>query len=516
MQGSHMKRILSRSLIAFLWFLTLIAVAQAQWQETDVSPDKEIVAEQYLLVGTPTRGCGESQVAVNPVNRNQIAVAAMCILNTNKGKWEQTEEEFTHTPRATITLFAFTRDRGLTWTVKEDPMRDFYRRYRCLDPFAAFTKDGTMILGCESHFPFYGTVPEDEINKSVYNTRQHIGGQAMIYSTDGGHTFSSPIQIISSFMPKEVLGPFVSFAPIGSQGDAPKIRVDLSSGKLYVDGNSAAAEPPHRQTVVRMSDDGGVSWRMVYAFDSPEWPQAGGGGYDVANGMMGIAYTASAAPASLNEKCPCRVFGVSTDDGKTFERHLIPAPVAAPAQPGGGGPGAGAMTVVAHPAKKGMFTVLIASSSGVDSYITEDVGKTWTKAATIPGVPNTNVMNFTAAYGPKGVLAAIWRAVTPLNPPRPVGPGGRDWHEVWKFSDMPEHFEIWSAISHDGGKTFSAPFKVSTAPSPGVTRRRGMHNLGRDYVSVAVDDDFVHMTWFDDRAGFRATWYGRVPIADYK
>ena len=81
---------------------------------------------------------------------------------------------------------------------------------------------------------------------------------------------------------------------------------------------------------------------------------------------------------------------------------------------------------------------------------------------------------------------------------------------------MPEHFEIWSAISHDGGKTFSAPFKVSTAPSPGVTRRRGMHNLGRDYVSVAVDDDFVHMTWFDDRAGFRATWYGRVPIADYK
>jgi hypothetical protein len=42
-----------------------------------------------------------------------------------------------------------------------------------------------------------------------------------------------------------------------------------------------------------------------------------------------------------------------------------------------------------------------------------------------------------------------------------------------------------------------------------------MHNLGRDYVSVAPDDDFVQMTWFDDRAGFRATWYGRVPPADY-
>jgi hypothetical protein len=35
----------------------------------------------------------------------------------------------------------------------EDSMRDFYRRYRCLDPFTAFTPEGTMILGCEAHFP---------------------------------------------------------------------------------------------------------------------------------------------------------------------------------------------------------------------------------------------------------------------------------------------------------------------------------------------------------------------------
>src|SRR5439155_1676203 len=83
-------------------------------------------------------------------------------------------------------------------------------------------------------------------------------------------------------------------------------------------------------------------------------------------------------------------------------------------------------------------------------------------------------------------------------------------------NDMPEQFEIYSVITRDGGKTFTAPFKVSTAPSPGVTRRRGMRSLGRDFVSVALDDDFVHMTWFDDRAGFRATWYARVPLHDYK
>jgi len=478
--------------------------------ETDARPDTEIVAEQYLLAGTATRGCGESQVAVNPVNPNQIAVAAMCIVNTNRGKWEQTEEEFTHTPRATVTQFVFTRDRGLTWTVMEDPMRDYFRRYRCLDPFAAFTRDGTMILGCEAHFPVFGTAPEEEINKAVYDTRQHLGGSALIWSTDGGYTFSHPVQIISSYMPKEVLGPFVSFAPTGSQGDRPEIRIDLSNGKLYVDGKSAAAEPPHRQTVVRMSDDSGVSWRMVYAFDSPEWPQSGGSGYDVANGMMGIAYVASSVPASLNARCPCRVFGVSTDDGKTFQRYLLPGTT-----PAGAGPGAG-LIVVANPTRKGMFTVLSASSNGVDSYVTEDAGKTFTKAVSVPAVPTTSVANLTAAYSPKGVMALIWRTVYPLSTPGAGRAGARGWHDVWSYSDMPEQFEIYSTVSRDGGKTFSAPFEVSTARSPGVSRRRGMRNLGRDFVSVAVDDDFVHMTWFDDRAGFRATWYGRVPVADYR
>lgn len=43
-----------------------------------------------------------------------------------------------------------------------------------------------------------------------------------------------------------------------------------------------------------------------------------------------------------------------------------------------------------------------------------------------------------------------------------------------------------------------------------------MSNLGSDFISVAADNDFVHMSFLGDRAGFRATWYARVPIADYK
>jgi|SRR5579871_283256 len=483
-------------------------------QEADAKPDKEIVAEQYLLAGTATRGCGESQLAINPLNPAIMAVSTMCQINQDDGKFQHDELQFERTPRATTTEFVITRDRGLTWTVIEDPMRAYFRRYRCLDPFAAFTPDGTMILGCEAHFPTTLS-PQEEVNEAVRHAEQDYGGSSMIWSTDGGHTFSEPVQIISSYMPKELLGPFVSFAPVGSQGDRPQIRVDSSTGKIYVNGNSSAAEPAHYQTIVRTSKDRGRDWGMVYAFDSADWPGSGAA-YDVANGIMGTAYVATAVPASLNVKCPCRVFGASTDDGKTFERHLITGMPDTP----GGGRGGGGMVVIANPAKRGMFSVLSPTPNGIDSYLTEDTGNTWRKVASLPGIASTNIANLTVSANAKGIIAATWRVVYPTGPQRPAA-GGRGLAayqrtEPHVFVDLPDRFEIYSAISRDGGKTFGAPLKVSTAISPGVSRRRSLSNHGNDFISVALDDDFVHMTWFDDRAGFRGTWYGRVPLGDFK
>jgi hypothetical protein len=191
--------------------LLLGGTVQLAAQEADAKPDTEIGAEQYLLLGTATRGCGESQLAVNPLNHNQMAVSALCQLHQQEGKFEHNELEFERTPRATITEFAITRDRGLTWSVIEDPMRAYFHRYRCLDPFAAFAADGTMLLGCEAHFPTTLS-PEEELNE-VKGAAQDYGGSAMIWSTDGGRTFSDPVQIISSYMPKEIYGPLSPLPP---------------------------------------------------------------------------------------------------------------------------------------------------------------------------------------------------------------------------------------------------------------------------------------------------------------
>jgi hypothetical protein len=180
-------------------------------QEADAKPDTEIVAEQYLLLGTATRGCGESQLAINPLNHNQMAVSAMCQLHQQEGKFEHNELEFERTPRATITEFAITRDRGLTWTVMEDPMRAYFHRYRCLDPFAAFAADGTMLLGCEAHFPTTLS-PEEELNE-VKGAAQDYGGSAMIWSTDGGRTFSDPFKSSARICRKKSMGPLSPLRP---------------------------------------------------------------------------------------------------------------------------------------------------------------------------------------------------------------------------------------------------------------------------------------------------------------
>jgi hypothetical protein len=482
----------------FLLVWGIIAlIAQDRDSDTALKPDTEIVAEQYLIVGSASRAGGEAQVAVNPVNPNNIAIASMATLHQMDGNFQHYEAEFKRTPRYVITEFAITRDRGLTWHTMEDPMRKFFGRYRCLDPFAAFTPDGVMILGCEAHAPETLT-PEQQVDATINNFGKVYGGPAIIWSTDGGLTFSDPVEVLGTNIPKELYGPWVSFATRGTTHDAPKITVDASNGRIFISGNSSTADG-RSQITFRASKDRGRNWGWIYAFDSPEWPGSGGT-MSAANGVLAIVYTASKVPAELNATCPCVVFGTSRDDGKTFERHVVPVT-------GGDGQGAGPERgiVAADPSKPGRFAILQSTRSQVFAYYTEDAGKTWSSAKSLGQVPNTTIGNLTGGYNSKGILGVAWRVIYPAPGAQPAAgrggaaagqggatpaagrggaapAGGRGaaageepannllrWHGA---VDDPSTSEIWSAISRDGGRTFSAALKVSTAPSPGVSRRR--------------------------------------------
>ena len=314
--SQSIKKLLAAVMLVFITPTILLA------QEAGVPPDKEIVAEQYLILGNATRGSGESQVAVNPLNPNQIAIAGMSVIHNNEGKFEHNEFNFRRTERAVLTYFATSRDRGLTWTIIEDPMRDYFHRYRCLDPFAEFAADGTLIMGCEAHFPISAD-PLEQADAGLYGTCETWGGVDIVLSTDGGLTFGKPIEVINSWMPKAIMGPYTTMAPSSPPADAPKLKVDRSDGKIYVMGRIEAIEPTRSTQIIRTSKDRGRSWGMVYAYDNAEYPSLSRGGHDAANGVLAISYVASKVPDSLNKKCPCLIFGASKDEGKTFERHIV-------------------------------------------------------------------------------------------------------------------------------------------------------------------------------------------------
>ena len=85
---------------------------------------------------------------------------------------------------------------------------------------------------------------------------------------------------------------------------------------------------------------------------------------------------------------------------------------------------------------------------------------------------------------------------------------------MWKSSYADGSFDVWSAASRDGGRTFKT-IRISHAISPPAIAERGNFMFGDDLSSIEVDGQFVYAVWGDNRSGFQGTWYGRVPLAAY-
>jgi hypothetical protein len=213
-----------------------------------------------------------------------------------------------------------------------------------------------------------------------------------------------------------------------------------------------------------------------------------------------VAYSATKVAANLNEHCPCTVFGTSKDDGKTFEYRVVPplppmspAPEAAGTGRGGrgGGVGGGVM-LAADPTKDGRYAISRSIGRTMMVSLTEDHGKTWAPPVMAAEVPEgANFGHRAMKYSAQGVLALIWKA---------------------QYQDR--SFDVWSSASRDGGRTFKT-VRVSHAISPPYIPARGNFLFGDDLSSVDVDGEYVHVVWGDNRAGFEATWYGRIPLSAY-
>ena len=88
----------------------------------------------------------------------------------------------------------------------------------------------------------------------------------------------------------------------------------------------------------------------------------------------------------------------------------------------------------ADTSKQGRFAVMQPISGGrqLAVFATEDSGKTWTGPVIAGETAGASINKPWIAFGPKGDLAVMWRALNPNG-----------------------SYEVWAAASKDGGKTWS-------------------------------------------------------------
>ena len=493
-------------------------------------------SEEYLLLGSPNRGAGEPIIFVNPKDANNMIVVAMATLNRlpdgevpimprgTPAAGELRVRELS-TPDGSRTDIAVTRDAGKTWEFSEDHFRQAFNKNRCSDSFDGAGPDGTLYMGCLAYLN-RGSADFDRGWTPGGEARNMHGGSAIAWSTDKGKTWSSPVWVHPDHSPALYAPNLKPVFDQASPWDRPYFVADAKTGTIYVSGTGPAYTvdpatlPPQKiddtlpnkgytgyppasvsrsRTFLRASHDQARTWGVTYAMDSDEYP-GGRGGFSAAYGYLAVAYNATKVPSNLNAQCPCTVFGTSKDDGKTFEYHLVPAlPVASPAQDapvagrgGRGGGGGGGVLLGADPTKEGRYAIARSSGQTMMVSLTEDGGKTWSSPVVAGQVPaGANFGHRAMKYSAKGDLALIWKA---------------------QYQDR--SFDVWSSASRDGGRTFKT-VRVSHAVSPPYILERGNFLFGDDLSSVDVDSEYVHVVWGDNRAGFEATWYGRIPLSAY-
>jgi hypothetical protein len=448
--------------------------------------------EEYLLIGNADRGAGEPMIAVDPTDPKTIVAVGMANLQQLGGKplHHGGTAEFHAVPGSTVTNVAVTHDGGVTWKVGELPILSG-KFTRCPDAFVSVTLQGTFLAGCEPRETSGG----------------FLGESALVISTNKGNSWSRPVPMISD----HELGRFASgLQPLSGHGlaspwDRPFLYIDDSTGVIYGQAGGgltragAAGGRPRWQAYLTASSNGGRSFGTIYSWDSKQYPEVSRGiGMAASHGTVAVVYFSSSAPGA-HAPCPCAVFGSSRDEGRSFQYRLLPHMPFAPS----GGPAAlgrnhgGPTALAADAIRAGRYAVLEYDPGKPDYQVivTDDYGRSW--SAPVPAGKTAGAAALTKPafeYSRDGVLALMWRAIYPKD----------------------QSYDIWAAISKDGGHAFSDPLRISHARSPAVDPYRNAGLFGDDIQDLALSAKDLYAVWADNRAGFQAVWLGRAALTTFQ
>jgi hypothetical protein len=152
-------------------------------------------------------------------------------------------------------------------------------------------------------------------------------------------------------------------------------------------------------------------------------------------------------------------------------------------------------------------------SSQVSVTFSDDRGATWsTPTPLAPAVPATGVKRFwpVVSVEPGGNVDVVYyesqEQPTTSNPTCNVGVGG-GVRRVGTANSLVNTFWVQSL---DGGSTFSAPLKVSTATSNWCTTATNIRPNFGDYIGSASGGNHIFPTWADGRNGVPDTFYATI------
>ena len=386
----------------------------------------------------------EPFMAVNPVNPNNLIAAWMHVNITGK-----------------ISIYSKnSTDGGLTWG----------NQYSFPHISSSFTSADVSIA--------FNAAGEAFISFVDYKLALDSGYDRCAKSLDGGVTWSTPVRVCSAHDSPDL--------PV----DRPWIVCDKSSGayagRLYVVSKSYYASAPPQKIWLSISSDSGNTWTPIHELDDSipidlltnimGTPTVG------ADGALYVAYLSWHTAQNIFPRVICTK---SVDGGNTFTPYTISTLTASSSvhdslyQ--------GSYSLSANPANNSNIIFQAIDNRNGDPDVLElnsqDGGVTWSAVpvrVNDDAVANGKGQDMSwSGFSPNGTYAVAWR----------------DRRNSGNNTDTAKT-EIYTALSTNGGISFSPNFNLSSAPSPFINIQRG-----NDFIGVCLNNNYLFADWCDLRTG---------------
>ena len=394
---------------------------------------------------------GEPEIAVNPTNPNNLVYVATQLADTPDcqtnaanpyhASCQLLQTVFGPQPAGLINNvpgfspngIEVSFDRGRSWTSVTVPTlpppcpapgacNDPTGFLNGGDPAITVTPDGTFVFS-EDVINFQTGFPPQT------PTIARDAGIATSVSADGGLTWSTPVLS-------------------GTAADRDFITTDPNTGRVYEEsgagplGSGSTANPdapnvpPAGRYLVASPD--GVHWT------APEFLGTGISGpyISAANGVLVTGgRSTSAAVCGVPAPTACELLRTTTDDGAHWSQSVVP---------GSSDSWTSGPLVAADPTTPGHVTVAFLNSAATTLVVeqTTDGGTTWIGPTDVAENANTHWKPW-MDFNSDGTLGLMWR--------------------TWTGAAGSSPYNVWAAISTDGGSTFSNPLEVSNGDSPAST-----------------------------------------------